>query len=749
MQSNKPTTSTPSSQGSSLWLKLLIGLAIIGSAAAIYASYFSTRGVTETAEAQLSALRGKDIAKAYMDFTSKEFQNDTSLEGFREFVKTFPVLSDNRTVRFYDQSIDNDKATLKGNLIGNDETSIPVIFKLVKENGEWKIQAIQLQESGALRFTLDQEQIALADEQVKKANSDSPTDLTSELSGPVKAQLEALKNSDISKAYNGYVSKEFKEATNFEAFKDFVKTNPILVNYSSYTLGEGKLTNNYGKITASLVSSSNVTYPVEFTLVKQDDAWKVYGFKILAASNSGKPVPAAEKDTLVNIIQKQLNILKSNDIPKAYNDYVSKEFKDATSLEKFKEFVNAYPELTQFQSIKINDVTEEGDLRLAKVTLTSSKGDSTLEYRLIKENDTWKVWGINISSTPNHPPISSEEKQEVSKVIQEQLAALKEKDFSKAYYPLVSHEFEKATNFEQFEDFIKTYPIFTEHTKSTIVDAVQEGDLKLVRVALEADNNISEVDYRLINEDGKWKIWGVQILTEPSTIKTAPRNKEDLSAVIKAQLEALKANDLSKAYYAYTSKEFQDAATRDVFKKFVDTHPQLIKYKDITLDKVNYDKDMAIVNATLTTENDETSSVEYRLVYEKEKWKIFSIQFTNAPTSTAQTEPLAFAKAVMGHKVDLKGLVTDPTTTFDADNQEITVNLYVDNGTAGTVVEVVLEHVESASTIPPVKATLEKDGDSVVSFIFTPPSQGWPAGSYKLHAASSTGVEKVYTFKVR
>src|SRR5262249_17616035 len=110
---------------------------------------------------------------------------------------------------------------------------------------------------------------------------------------------------------------------------------------------------------------------------------------------------------------------------------------------------------------------------------------------------------------------------------------------------------------------------------------------------------------------------------------------------------------------------------------------------------------------------------------------------------------LNFAKAILGNKVDLRGIITDPTTEFADAHKDITMNLYVEHGKEGTGIEVVLEHIETGSTIPAVKTTLEKDGDSVVSFVFSPPTQGWPKGNYKLHVTSTTGLQKDFTFKVK
>ncbi len=72
-----------------------------------------------------------------------------------------------------------------------------------------------------------------------------------------------------------------------------------------------------------------------------------------------------------------------------------------------------------------------------------------------------------------------------------------------------------------------------------------------------------------------------------------------------------------------------------------------------------------------------------------------------------------------------------------------------ENGDRGDQVEAVLEHVKSNSNIPPVSAVLDKPGESVVNYVFTAPSQGWPTGKYLLHISSPSGETKVVEFNVK
>jgi len=75
--------------------------------------------------------------------------------------------------------------------------------------------------------------------------------------------------------------------------------------------------------------------------------------------------------------------------------------------------------------------------------------------------------------------------------------------------------------------------------------------------------------------------------------------------------------------------------------------------------------------------------------------------------------------------------------------------LVVNNGQRGEKTNLILEHLETKTRVPPVETALDRDGDSVLSFVFTPPSQGWPRGNYRIIARTENGDEKTVQFRVQ
>jgi hypothetical protein len=121
---------------------LLIGGAVVGFV------FYATLGITQLARDQLSALRDHDYSKAY-SYTSTEFQANTSLDAFTEFVSANPALDNNKDSTFNSRWISTGSGKISGTVEGADGTVTPIAYSFVKENGEWKIQGINIKPSNS------------------------------------------------------------------------------------------------------------------------------------------------------------------------------------------------------------------------------------------------------------------------------------------------------------------------------------------------------------------------------------------------------------------------------------------------------------------------------------------------------------------------------------------------------------------------------------------------------------------------
>ncbi len=102
---------------------------------------------------------------------------------------------------------------------------------------------------------------------------------------------------------------------------------------------------------------------------------------------------------LVDTVRNQLDALRAGDIQKAYS-YTAKDFQKVTSLSDFEKFLDQYPSLKNNKSSSFSERQIENNMGTLKGTLTAEDGAQTpIEYRLIKEDDSWKILGISAIQT--------------------------------------------------------------------------------------------------------------------------------------------------------------------------------------------------------------------------------------------------------------------------------------------------------------------------------------------------------------
>ncbi len=107
-------------------------------------------------------------------------------------------------------------------------------------------------------------------------------------------------------------------------------------------------------------------------------------------------------------------------------------------------------------------------------------------------------------------PSTAPVKQELSAVIDAQLAAFRANDYPKAY-TFAAGAIQGMFSKERFEDMVKTaYPSIARSAKAEYGLAFDTGEEAVINVVVEgADGERAQYQYLLKKEDGAWKINGV------------------------------------------------------------------------------------------------------------------------------------------------------------------------------------------------------------------------------------------------
>lgn len=357
---------------------------------------------------------------------------------------------------------------------------------------------------------------------------------------------------------------------------------------------------------------------------------------------------------------------------------------------------------------------------------------------------------------------------EVFEPINEQLGDFRNKQIDQAYNTTLSKEFQDSTSLEKFKEFVQSYPILSKHAEVEVQTPTKQGDKVELRVVLNPDTDAVPVDYLLVNEEGQWKVWNIIVTPQYRGIsESLIKNLATIKQPVQEQLQAFKDQDIAKAYYNFSSKEFQKTTSIDAFRKFVSEYPILTQFNTFDLSEPTFSKATGSVKATLYGTN-VTAILQYALGIENEEWKIWSLQVvkqsgTAEPPKTLPVPPqiiitqeppsvnglpMEFTKMEIGIHVNDRGEIIDPSNILQIGKGEIYVNLFLSHGKKGVTIDMLIEHTESHTRIPKISTTLQQDGSAMLSFVFASPTLGWPKGSYQIKVVSSDGQEKTYPFNV-
>lgn len=92
---------------------------------------------------QLGALLEGDVSSAYYAFTSAEFQKNVYLSAFKQFVGSNRVLSRFSRIELDKPQVDGGFAKVEGHIVSRGQSQ-KVHYELIRENGDWKVNLLEL-----------------------------------------------------------------------------------------------------------------------------------------------------------------------------------------------------------------------------------------------------------------------------------------------------------------------------------------------------------------------------------------------------------------------------------------------------------------------------------------------------------------------------------------------------------------------------------------------------------------------------
>lgn len=443
----------------------------------------------------------------------------------------------------------------------------------------------------------------------------------------VQGHLSELRNERVTEAYYNYTSKDFQSTVSLNNFREFIRQHPVFTKQKDIQVDSENVDSNIGHLKGSLIDKDDSKTPIQYKLVKEQNVWKILNVYLNdKAMNSKTPLPEITK-----VIEDQLKYIRSNDLNNAYR-YTTQEFQKETSMEEFRLFVRNYPALINNRGIELRLVDDKPNQAVIEGSLLADQGVIPIEYRLTKENDEWKIWGIKLQALPKVEKNLSFNNPSLLKIpVEKQLNAIRKNNLSKAYSEQ-SQAFKNHTPYEDFYAFIERLP-FLRYQREKITDYSIGNGIATVVAEFQTEDGKITLEYSLGLENGLWKILRIQAIQDnPSTTEIAERPKLEKSqtdfftTLAEGQLELLRKGEIRKVYQKYTAKVFRETISIDEFEQFINDHPVLRSYTSVEFQSPIVNKNMVVLKGLLISEDNSAVPIEFDLIKDHDEWKIIQIQ---------------------------------------------------------------------------------------------------------------------------
>lgn len=114
--------------------------------------------------------------------------------------------------------------------------------------------------------------------------------------------------------------------------------------------------------------------------------------------------------------------------------------------------------------------------------------------------------------------------------------------------------------------------------------------------------------------------------------KTVQTDKEAVEETLENFLKNIRVFDISRSYYAFTTKQFQKAVSWEDFNIFVRKYSVFFKNKHATLENLTFDGDLANYKGLIVAVDGENYSIDITFLKAEDEWKIHAISLNDLHT---------------------------------------------------------------------------------------------------------------------
>jgi len=391
---------------------LVIVLVVIG--AIILFVLTLTKGLPQSADQFFTLIREGKAKDAYLS-ASREFQASASEEDFAAFLKN-STIADYESATWSSRTISGKIGELEGSIKTRAGGIIPIKLKLIKEDGQWKIHAIEKAAAGLVKTPTETPSKESAS---TEPSVPSEEDLKAMTNSSVLLLARAINNKDFSEFYNA-TAKVWQSQVTPEALKEsfikYIEQNADLtfVERGSPEFQEKPSIDENGIL---IVKGSYQAQPspLNFTAkyIRQESEWKLVGIFISMAEAPGGPPSEANKkeipseDQLIALTNRSMMLLAQAVSRDDFSDFyasIAALWQQQITKDKLREqmavFIEKKISLTIIEGLSPvfseKPYFDKDGLLVLKGRYPTQPYWVEFELDFFNEESQWKLFGFNV-----------------------------------------------------------------------------------------------------------------------------------------------------------------------------------------------------------------------------------------------------------------------------------------------------------------------------------------------------------------
>ena len=396
--------------------KILIGLGIVlvVAGAIIFVAFRLTGGLTRPTDEFFTLIRDGRAKDAYLS-ASREFQASASEDAFSTFLKE-STIAGYESASWSSRSVSNNIGELEGSIKTGAGGVIPIKIKLVKEDGRWKIHAIEKTAAGLVETPAENRVVASTSEEPAVPAEDV---LKSLAKASALLLARAVNSGDFSELY-GAAARIWQKQVTPETLKDSFRTltdqnaDLSFIEGQSPTFREKPSIGEHGELILQ-GAFPGLTSPLNFIFryVRQDEEWKLVGINISSDETPGGTETKATKgeippeDQLIDLTNRSMALLARAVDRDDFSDFhasIAKLWQQQITKEALRDrlavFIEKKISLTVIEGVSPvfseKPFIDNDGLLVLKGRYPTRPYEVEFELDFYFEESQWKLFGFNV-----------------------------------------------------------------------------------------------------------------------------------------------------------------------------------------------------------------------------------------------------------------------------------------------------------------------------------------------------------------